>query len=56
MSGAMDPDILGGDLMGMGGMGGMNMMGMMPMGGMDRAGHPMRHKQKGKPGRGRHMM
>jgi len=48
MTGVMDPEIMGGDIMG-----GM-MLGMGGMMGMDRGGHA-RHKQKGK-GRGRHMM
>jgi len=55
MSGAMDPDMLSSELMGMGGMAMMGVGGMAMMG-MDRGGHAMRHKQKGKPGRGRHMM
>jgi len=57
LSGAMDPEILSGDIMGMGvmGMGGpMGHMGAMM--GMDRGGHGARHKQKGGKGRGRNMM
>jgi len=53
MTGAMDPELMGADIMGMGAM---NMMGMGGMMGMDRGGHAIRHKQKGKPNRGRHMM